>query len=68
MHGGKSPGAPRWPANGAYATALKEWRPLAKQGFALAQHSLGLMYYQGKSVPRASGGHGGPGVMARVKG
>jgi TPR repeat protein len=27
-----------------YATALKEWQPLAKQGNADAQNNLGLMY------------------------
>ena len=26
---------------GDYATALKHWRPLAKQGHAKAQHNLG---------------------------
>jgi len=29
---------------GDYATALKEWRPLAEQGDAEAQYSLGVMY------------------------
>ncbi|MCZ6609182.1 MAG: sel1 repeat family protein, partial [Alphaproteobacteria bacterium] len=28
---------------GDYATALKEWRPLAEQGHANAQDNLGLM-------------------------
>ena len=36
---------------GDYATALEEWRPLAEQGHAIAQYSLGIMYYQGKGVP-----------------
>ena len=27
-----------------YATALREWRPLAEQGHAIAQHNLGLLY------------------------
>ena len=27
-----------------YATALKEWRPLAEEGEARAQTSLGVMY------------------------
>ena len=36
--------------NGDYATALKEWTPLAEQGNAEAQHNLGIMYYQGKGV------------------
>ena len=37
---------------GDYATALKEWTPLAKQGSAYAQYSLGLMYYNGQGVPQ----------------
>ena len=35
---------------GDYATALREWRPLAKQGHAAAQFNLGLMYGLGKGV------------------
>ncbi len=30
--------------SGDFATALREWRPLAEQGHADAQYSLGLMY------------------------
>ncbi len=37
---------------GDYATALKEWRPLAEQGHAEAQYNLGLMYDQGQGVPK----------------
>jgi TPR repeat protein len=33
-----------------YATALKEWQPLAKQGNADAQNNLGTMYANGKGV------------------
>ena len=33
-----------------YAAALKEWRPLAKQGHAAAQYMLGVMYYEGRGV------------------
>ena len=33
-----------------YATALKEWRPLAEQGNAQAQWGLGVLYSQGKGV------------------
>ncbi|MSO73363.1 MAG: sel1 repeat family protein, partial [Rhodospirillaceae bacterium] len=33
-----------------YATALKEWRPLAEQGNASAQYNLGLMYDNGQGV------------------
>ena len=36
---------------GDYATALKEWRPLAEQGDAIAQYYLGLMYATGQGVP-----------------
>ncbi len=35
---------------GDYDTALKEWRPLAEQGFALSQFNLGLMYAKGQGV------------------
>ncbi len=35
---------------GDYATALKEWRPLAEQGDARAQHLLGAMYDNGRGV------------------
>ncbi len=35
-----------------YATALKEWRPLAKQGDAAAQYNLGVMYREGQGVPQ----------------
>jgi TPR repeat protein len=37
---------------GDYATALKEWRPLAEQGDAGAQFNLGVMYSQGRGVPQ----------------
>ena len=37
---------------GDYATALREFRPLAEQGFALAQSVLGEMYYRGHGVPK----------------
>jgi len=33
-----------------YATALKEWKPLAEQGNAKAQYSLGWMYKMGEGV------------------
>ena len=33
-----------------YATALKEWRPLAAQGYVFAQYNLGLMYDKGEGV------------------
>ena len=37
---------------GDYATALKEWTPLAEQGNAVAQFNLGLMYRIGDGVPQ----------------
>lgn len=36
--------------NGDYETALRELRPLAEQGDAIAQHALGLMYEAGYGV------------------
>ncbi|MEK6204133.1 MAG: hypothetical protein N2B02_00655 [Amylibacter sp.] len=39
-------------SNGDFATALKEWKPLAEQGDAYAQDALGLMYFQGQGVPQ----------------
>ena len=38
--------------SGDYATALREWEPLAQQGDANAQSNLGQMYRQGKGVPQ----------------
>ncbi len=35
-----------------YATALKEFRPLAEQGLAAAQNNLGAMYINGEGVRR----------------
>jgi hypothetical protein len=37
---------------GDHARALREWRPLAEQGNAVAQFSLGLMYNNGQGVPQ----------------
>ena len=36
--------------SGDFATAMKEWRPLAEQGLAGAQNNLGLMYDKGTGV------------------
>ena len=36
--------------SGDFATALREWRPLAEQGHANAQFYLGLMYDKGEGV------------------
>ena len=38
--------------NGDFATALKEWKPLAEQGDATAQFNLALMYSKGDGVPQ----------------
>ena len=35
-----------------YAIALREWRPLAEQGDALAQYNLGVLYRKGRGVPQ----------------
>ena len=35
-----------------YATALREWEPLAEQGDAFAQYNLGVMYANGDGVPQ----------------
>jgi len=40
---------------GDYATALKEWQPLAEQGDAVAQYNLGFMYDNGQGVPQDYG-------------
>jgi len=37
---------------GDYATALREWTPLAEQGDTGAQFNLGLMYSNGYGVPQ----------------
>lgn len=35
-----------------YATALKEWHPLAEQGDSKAQYLLGVLYAKGQGVPQ----------------
>ncbi len=37
---------------GDYATALKEWQPLAETGNVAAQFNLGLMHYNAKGMPQ----------------
>lgn len=37
---------------GDYATALREWQPLAKQGHVVAQYNLGLLYANGQGVQK----------------
>ena len=36
--------------SGDYATALREWTPLAEQGDATAQYKLGVIYQTGRGV------------------
>jgi uncharacterized protein len=38
--------------SGDYATALREWKPLAEQGDAIAQYLVGVMYDEGQGVPQ----------------
>ena len=38
-----------------YATALREWQPLAEQGDALAQYQVGMLYHKGRGVPQDDG-------------
>jgi len=38
--------------SGDYATALREWTPLAEQGYASVQHNLGKIYDKGQGVPQ----------------
>ena len=38
--------------SGDYATTLREWKPLAKQGYTDAQPKLGNLYYKGNGVPK----------------
>jgi uncharacterized protein len=38
--------------SGDYATALREWRPLAERGDVRAQAMLGGLYHDGKGVPQ----------------
>ena len=38
--------------SGDYATALREWKPLARQGDANAQNKLGYMHHRGFGVPK----------------
>ena len=40
--------------SGDYATALREWTPLAEQGNADAQFMVGTMYEKGDGVPQDS--------------
>jgi TPR repeat protein len=35
-----------------FATALREWQPLAEQGDAMAQYHVGMLYHKGRGVPQ----------------
>ncbi len=37
---------------GDHDSALREWKPLAEEGLALAQYNVGFMYANGQGVPR----------------
>jgi len=37
---------------GDYESAITEWLPLAKQGDAMAEFGLGVMYHKGEGVPQ----------------
>ena len=37
--------------SGDYATALREWQPLAEKGSAQVKYNLGSMYERGQGVP-----------------
>ena len=37
---------------GDYATALREWKPLAQQGNADSQNNLGVLFLKGQGVPK----------------
>ena len=39
--------------SGDYAAALRLWRPLAEQGNAIAQNNIGLLYENGRGVPKS---------------
>jgi TPR repeat protein len=63
--------------SGDYATAMREWRPLAEAGDARLQALLGAIYQEGRRVPRdnvqaylwlsrASLGHAAVSIAARV--
>ena len=38
--------------SGDFATALREWRPLAEDGHAKSQYNLGVLYDNGDGVPQ----------------
>ena len=40
--------------DGDYATALKEWRPLAEAGNSAVQTNIGVMYANGQGVTKNS--------------
>ena len=38
--------------SGDYATALREWTPLAEQGYAKSHYNLSLRCHKGEGVPQ----------------
>ena len=38
--------------SGDFATAIREWTPLAEQGHSPSQYNLGFMHYKGEGVPQ----------------
>ena len=38
--------------SGDFATAIREWTPLAEQGHSPSQYNLGFMHYNGEGVPQ----------------
>ena len=41
--------------SGDFATAIREWKPLAEQGHSPSQYNLEFMYYKGERVPQDYG-------------
>ena len=38
--------------SGDYATALRDWKPLAEEDDANSQNNLGLTFFKGQGVPQ----------------
>ena len=51
---------------GHNSIALREWRPLARQGDANAQYNLGVMYDKGHGVPRDKARERARDILAKV--
>lgn len=52
QNGSTAPGKHKSPSMYGYATALREWTPLAEQGNTAVQVILGSMYEKGQGVPQ----------------